>query len=268
MQGFAELVAGGSWRATCMSSSCSAMINLQIRRLSQGRQSCRKRCCAMRCSSSRRPIPQSATVRQLRQAYALDGLVPADYELRRYGQIDTEALERAKEGMAQAKARWAPLAADDRSGTGCGLRRALAEVAAECDKLDIPGCTCCANWPMWRGRRCRHGRGEELALEMATALLFAEHHLAHIRHLPDDFAAHADTIGARLLALVAGETPPAPVQWQNGLARHAAGRYGGGAGDGEMKTGLRQVEKVLDEFYADPSRRAALGGWRRCCTSW
>jgi chemosensory pili system protein ChpA (sensor histidine kinase/response regulator) len=99
------------------------------------------------------------------------------------------------------------------------------------------------------------GRSEELALEMATALLFAEHGLEQIRHLPDDFAAHADTIGARLLALVSGDTPPEPAQWQNGLARQMQQDDTVVALAMEMKTGLRQVEKVLDEYYADPARR-------------
>jgi chemosensory pili system protein ChpA (sensor histidine kinase/response regulator) len=36
--------------------------------------------------------------------------VPVDYEARRYGQIDTAALERARAGMAQAKASWDRLA--------------------------------------------------------------------------------------------------------------------------------------------------------------
>src|SRR5471030_1307980 len=87
--------------------------------------------------------------------------------------------------------------------------RALAHAAVACDKLGIaPLATLLRQLADVANTAVSAGRSEALALEMASALLFAEHGLEQIRHLPDDFSAHADTIGARLLALVAGNTPP------------------------------------------------------------
>jgi chemosensory pili system protein ChpA (sensor histidine kinase/response regulator) len=261
MQGFAELVAGGELAGGLYVKQLFGLINLQIRRLSQGQAALPD---AMLRDAlffiAAAPDSASATVRQLRGAYALGGLVPADYETRRYGQIDIEALERAKTGMALAKASWDRLAdAEIDPELDAAFGKALADVAAECDALDIPALSALLRQLADVAHTAvSAGRSEELALEMATALLFAEHGLEQIRHLPDEFAAHADTIGARLLALVSGDTPPEPAQWQNGLARQMQQDDTVVALAMEMKTGLRQVEKVLDEYYADPARRPAL----------
>ncbi|SEO22970.1 chemosensory pili system protein ChpA (sensor histidine kinase/response regulator) [Duganella sp. CF517] len=262
MQGFAELVADGELAGSLYVKQLFGLINLQIRRLSQGTvaQPDTMLRDALFFIAAAGAGTESPTARTMRAAFALDGLAPDDYETRRYGQIDSEALERAKTGMAQAKASWDRLAdAEIDPGLDVAFDTALADVAGECDKLNMPALGALMRQLAEVARTAvAAGRSEELALEMATALLFAEHGLEQIRHLPTDFAANADTIGARLLALVSGDTPPEPAQWQNGLARQMRQDDTAIALALEMKTGLRQVEKVLDEYYIDPSKRAAL----------
>lgn len=262
MQGFAELVAGGELAGGLYVKQLFGLINLQIRRLSQGivAQPDTMLRDALFFIAAAGDGTESPTARQMRAVFSLDGMAPADYETRRYGQIDVEALERAKSGMAQAKASWDRLAgAEIDPELDAAFDTALADVARECDKLNIPALSALMRQLADVARTAvSAGRSEELALEMATALLFAEHGLEQIRHLPADFAANADTIGARLLALVSGDTPPEPAQWQSGLARQMRQDDTAIALALEMKTGLRQVEKVLDEYYIDPSRRASL----------
>ncbi|MYM93689.1 hybrid sensor histidine kinase/response regulator [Duganella vulcania] len=261
MQAFAELVANGELAGGLYVKQLFGLINLQIRRLSQGT--------AAQPDAMLRdalffiaavPASSSETVLELRRVFALDGLVPADYERCRYGQIDLDALERAKAGMARAKASWDRLAgAEIDPALDAAFGSALADVAEACDQLDLPALSILLRQLAGVAHTAiSAGRSEELALEMATALLFAEHGLEQIRHLPGDFAAHADTIGARLLALVAGDTPPEPAQWQSGLAQQMRQDDTVVALAMEMKAGLRQVEKVLDEYYVDPSKRPSL----------
>jgi len=261
MQAFAELVANGELAGGLYVKQLFGLINLQIRRLSQG--------AAAQPDAMLRdalffiaavPASSSEAVLELRRVFALDGLVPADYERRRYGQIDLDALERAKAGMARAKASWDRLAgAEIDPALDAAFGSALADVAEACDQLDLPALSILLRQLAGVAHTAiSAGRSEELALEMATALLFAEHGLEQIRHLPGDFAAHADTIGARLLALVAGDTPPEPAQWQNGLAQQMRQDDTVVALAMEMKAGLRQVEKVLDDYYVDPSKRPSL----------
>ena len=262
MQGFAELVASGELAGGLYVKQLFGLINLQIRRLSQGTAALPDTMLrdALFFIAAAGADTVAPTARQMRAAFALDGLVPADYESRRYGQIDGEALARAKAGVAQAKASWDRLAgAEIDPDLDAAFDTALADVARECDKLNIPALGALMRQLADVARTAvSAGRSEELALEMATALLFAEHGLEQIRHLPTDFAANADTIGARLLALVSGDTPPEPAQWQSGLARQMRQDDTVIALSQEMKTGLRQVEKVLDEYYVDPARRPSL----------
>ncbi|TFW31563.1 response regulator [Duganella callida] len=261
MQAFAELVAGGQLAGSLYVKQLFGLINLQIRRLSQGTAVQPEAMLrdALFFIASAGGDPAAATVQQLRRVFALDGLAPADYETRRYGQIDADALARAKAGIAQAKAAWDRLAAESDPALDAAFAASLMQVAAECDQLDLPAVSAMLRQLADVAQQAATaGRGEELALEMASALLFAEHGLQHIRHLPDDFAGHADTIGARLLALVSGRTPPEPAQWQNGLAQRMQQDDTVMALAAEMKTGLRQVEKVLDDYYADPSKRGSL----------
>ncbi|WP_229261457.1 hybrid sensor histidine kinase/response regulator [Duganella margarita] len=262
MQGFAELVAGGQLTASLYVKQLFGMINLQIRRLSQGtaaQPEAMLRDALFFIATAGAESPAS-TVQQLRSAYALDGLAPADYETRRYGQINLEALARAKAGIAQAKSNWDRLAnAEIDPDLDAAFEAALSDTAAECETLNLPALSALLRQLADVARKAvSAGRSEELALEMATALLFAEHGLQHIRHLPDDFAGHADTIGARLQALVAGDTPPEAAQWQQGLANQMQQDDTVVALAMEMKSGLRQVEKVLDDYYADPSKRPSL----------
>ncbi len=263
MQAFAQLVAAGRLAGGLYVKQLFGLINLQIRRLSQGNAAQPEallRDALFFIAADKGDDGAPELVRQLRRAFALDGLVPANYEDKRYGQIDPDALERAKASMAQAKASWDRLAnAEIDPDLDAAFGAALADVAAECDKLDLPALsTLMRQLANVANQAITAGRSEELALEMATALLFAEHGLQQIRHLPDDFAAHADTIGARLLALVSGHTPPEPAQWQGSLTRQMQQDDTVVALAMEMKTGLRQVEKVLDEYYGDPSRRPSL----------
>jgi len=260
MQAFAELVASGQLESGLYVKQLFGMINLQLRRLSQGVPELPEAMQrdALFFIAAADPGQLSPLARQLRSAYGLDGMVPADYEVRRYGQLDEEALRRAGEALAQAQAAWQRMeqAEADRE-LHSAFTRALAALAIASDKLGLaPLAALMRQLAKVADQAQASGRNEELGLEMARALLFAEHHLAHIRHLPDDFTAHADNIGARLQALLAGETPPAPAQWQNSMAQQDETVV---ALAMEMKTSLRQVEKVLDEFHADPSRRAELG---------
>ncbi|MFA9216118.1 MAG: Hpt domain-containing protein [Sphingomonadaceae bacterium] len=262
MQAFAQLVASGRLAGGLSVKQLFGLINLQIRRLSQGTAAqppaMLRDALFFIAADDGADTPELA--RQLRRAFALDGLVPANYEDKRYGQIDAAALERAKGSMAQAKASWDRLAnAEIDPDLDAAFGAALADVAADCQQLELPALAALMRQLADVAKRAiSAGRSEELALEMATALLFAEHGLQQIRHLPDDFAAHADTIGARLLALVSGDTPPEPAQWQGTLARQMQQDDTVVALAMEMKAGLRQVEKVLDEYYADPARRPAL----------
>ncbi|MFB9243951.1 hybrid sensor histidine kinase/response regulator [Massilia antarctica] len=259
MQGFAELVTEGHLASDLYVKQLFGLINLQIRRLSQGQVSLPEtmlRDALFFMAAVPNPPP---TALALRRAYHLDGMVPADYDTRRYGRIDAEALKTAKEALAKAKSNWDRLSVEPLAALETEFEELLATLAAAGEKLGAPALARLQH-QMVRVTKdsAASKRNSVFSLEMATAMLFVENSLDKIRQLPDDFDAHAEVIGARLQAIGAGETPPEAPQWQGDLSRRIQHEQTVAVLAAEMKNGLRQVEKVLDDYYSDTSKRATL----------
>ncbi|MGO4380532.1 Hpt domain-containing protein [Pseudoduganella sp. RAF19] len=261
MQAFSELVVGGQLESGKYVKQLFGLINLQLRRLSQGApeqpDAMLREALFFIAGADAGSLPPLA--RQLRAAYLLDGMVPHDFEQRRYGKIDPDALTAAREGIARARSTWQRMEQSEvNPDLDAEFRDSLNEVAQASDKLGLEALSGLMRQLSDTAARVSKGRSEALGLEMATALLFAEHGIDQIRHLPDDFNVHADTIGARLKAMEAGGDAPEPAQWQGSLARQMHENDTVVALSMELKAGLRQIEKVLDEYYTDPSKRSEL----------
>ncbi|AEJ02975.1 CheA signal transduction histidine kinase [Nitrosomonas sp. Is79A3] len=102
---------------------------------------------------------------------------------------------------------------------------------------------------------------EELAMEMATALLLVESIIDDFNKLPPDLSQQIDVIAARLRGITAGDVnvsalPHAPAftvlesksQEKELLAQVAQ----------EILTNLGQIETILDKFFFEPEKRAEL----------
>jgi len=259
LHALAEAVAAGQIQKEIYVKQLFARINLQIRRLSEGSASIAERLlrdALFFIARIERPLPRAA---QVRAAYQLDGLVPVDYDRKRYGQIDPEALALAKTRLTQAKNLWNSIAAGDAGGAEA-FDAELKGLADAAEKLGSP--------PLLKLLRelngiARHAAatsqpGSMLGLEMATSLLFVENALSNINRLADDFGLRADAMTARLLSIVAGEQPSESAQWMDEMSREAQQRQTMAVLGGEMQNSLRQVEKLLDDYFREPAGRAAL----------
>jgi chemosensory pili system protein ChpA (sensor histidine kinase/response regulator) len=98
LQAFAELVASGEVAGSVQVKQLFGMINLQLRRLSQGNATQPEAMLrdALFFIAVAGAGSASATARTLYTAFALDGLAPADYDTRRYDQTDTLAAAPAR----------------------------------------------------------------------------------------------------------------------------------------------------------------------------
>jgi chemosensory pili system protein ChpA (sensor histidine kinase/response regulator) len=259
MRSFGELVASGQLASDLYVKQLFGLINTQIRRLSQGQGGLPETMLRDALFFIAAATAPSAGAQLLRRAYGLAGVVPADYDSRRYGRIDAQALKTAKDALAQTKTGWDRMSSEIDVNLEAGFNQALATLAGASEQLGAPAL---AQLLRELGRAASDsiasGRSDQFSMEMATAMLFVEHGLDQVRQLPADFEEHAEVVGARLLALAAGETPPDAPQWQGDLSRQIQQGQTVAVLAGEMKTGLRQVEKTLDDYYADASRRPAL----------
>ena len=258
LHGFAEAVAAGSVKNELYVKQLFARINLQIRRLSEGSASIAERLLRDALFFVARAENPSPRVQQIRRAYQLDGAVPLDYERKRYGQIDTEALAIAKERLSHAKNAWNRIAGGDGSVMSVfeSELNTLIEAGA---KLNSPPLLKLLRELGGIARASLGRSAESLALEMATSLLFVENALNHIGHLPDNFAERADALSARLLTVASGGQPTESAEWLDDMSREAQQRQTMQVLTAELQTSLRHVEKSLDEYFNDPSQRASLG---------
>jgi len=259
LQAAADLVATGQVAPDLYVKQLFGQINLQLRRLAQGHTELPQallRDALFFIAAAPEPTPEA---RQLRDAYHVGGQVPADYLERRYGRVDPEALKDAKEALIETKQGWDRVATEGGDVTGGGFNDALAKLAGASEKLGAPAL---ANLLRELGQAASEsvqgGRSDQFSLEMAEAMLFVEHGLDQVRQLPDDFGQHAEAVGQRLLALAHGETPPDAPAWHGEMARELQQGQTVAVLAGEIRTGLRQVEKLIDEYYEDPARIASL----------
>ena len=260
MQAFAGLAASGEGMGTLYVKQLFGLINLQLRRLAQGTASLPEtmlRDALFFIAAAAEPTPAA---QQLRTAFDLDGMVPADVETRRYGQVDQDTLQDARTALAQARASWSHLAqADLDPARSADFDRSLQDVAAHADALKLPALAGLLRQCADVARQAVvSGRSAALEQEIGTALLFAETGLEQVRRLPDDFAGNAETIAARLQALLAGEAPPPASAGE--LSRQIEQGQTVAALADDMKTGLRQVERLLNDYYADGAGRISLDG--------
>jgi len=259
MHGLAEEVAAGHIPNEIYVKQLFARINLQIRRLSQGSPSIAERLLRDALFFIARTADPSPRARQIRQVYQLDGLVPPDYDTRRYGQIDMDALAAAKERLTQAKNIWNRIAGGDVSFAD-SFEHEMHMLADAGTRLNSPPLSKLLRELKGIARHAAHAKpGDMLGLEMATGLLFVENALGRIARLPENFAERADAMTARLLAVVSGEMPAQNAPWLDDMSREAQQRQTMTALAGEMQSSLRQVEKMLDEYFRDPSQRDTLG---------
>jgi chemosensory pili system protein ChpA (sensor histidine kinase/response regulator) len=256
----ATLVADGRLAGDLYVKQLFGQINLQLRRLAQGQAGLPDTLLrdALFFIAAAQGAEGEAAL--LRRAFQLDGAVPPDYAERRYGKVDPGALKEAKEALARSKSDWDQLAVHPDATREADFNQALATLAGASEKLGAPAL---AQLLRELGQAATDsiasGRNDQFRLEMATAMLFVEHGLDQVRQLPDDFGQHAEIVGQRLLALAAGQTPPAARGWQDELAQKIQQGQTVAVLAGEIKSGLRQVEKLLDEYYDDPQhKRGAL----------
>ena len=258
MHGFAEAVVQGQVPSELYVKQLFGRINLQIRRLAEGSSSISERLLRDALFFIARAANPSPRARQIRSVYQLDGLVPLDYEKRRYGQVDVEALALAKERLAKAKNTWSRIADDD-ANMWAAFEQELEVLVDASSKLNAPSLSKLLRELSGIARHCANSKlSRGLGLEIARSLLFIENALDNINRLPDDFPHRAEILTARLLSLMAGETPDVSADWMDELSRAAQQRQTVLALSTEMKSNLRQVEKVLDEYFLDPAKNASL----------
>ncbi|MEB0013404.1 Hpt domain-containing protein [Glaciimonas sp. Gout2] len=258
LQGFADGVANAQIANELFVKQLFARINLQLRRLSQGSSSISERLLRDALFFISRIDAPSALNAQIRSTYRLDGLVPSDFSLHRYGQVDLAALRAAKEHLTRAKQMWDCLAAGE-PDLHQEFEQEMLGLSAVGSKLNAPSLAKLLRELSGIARHATLARqGDPIGLEIATSLLFIEYSLSCINRLPVNFSESADAMTAHLLSVMSDEPPAEPMPWLDDIYRDAQQKKIVKVLVGEMLVSLRHVEKLLDEYFVMQTKREVL----------
>ncbi len=203
----------------------------------------------------------SPLLAEVLRAFDIEGAVPADFEVPRFGRVDARALGAAREALARAKPAWEKVAAGSRADLA-GLAQAIAALRAAAGALPGDGLRALAEAFVEASRviATRPGQmSEALALEGASALLFAEQLFERGFRAQDAMGARAAEMATRLLRALAGAAIDGELpQWLRELSHAAQERLTMASFVAEAQGSLRSAEQALDSFFRDASQRADL----------
>ena len=258
MHGFIDMVASSKQPLDLFAKLVCCRMNRQIRLLAQGSSSISDRLLLDALYCLARQEAPSSLAEEIRKAYHLQDAIPADFETKRYGQIDTVALGLAKAALTQAKNTWHRVTKDE-AGAAVSFSLLIRQLINATNKLNSAPLSTLLKAVNTTSENLKKSVGSHaLGLEIATDLLFIENALDHLNRMPEDFAKRVDALVSRLESVAAGETPPASSQWLDDLTQQSQQRQTIVVLAAEMEGGLRQVEALLDAYFKDSTKYALL----------
>ena len=258
MHGFIDMVVSSKQPLDLFTKLVCCRMNRQIRLLAQGSSSISDRLLLDALFCTARQEAPSPLAEEIRKAYHLQDAIPADFETKRYGQIDTVALGLAKAALTQAKNTWHRVTKDE-AGAAESFSLLIRQLINATNKLNSAPLSTLLKAVSTTSENLKKSAGSNaLGLEIATDLLFIENALDHLNRMPEDFSTRVDALVSRLESVAAGETPPASSQWLDDLTQQSQQRQTIAVLAAEMEGGLRQVESMLDEYFKDSSKYPVL----------
>lgn len=214
------------------------------------------------CSQAVPPNPADApALVAVRQAYSLNKVKPVDYAVSPFGRFDPILLAQARKRIVGAKETWSALSGGDANKLK-GLHDQFQMVCDALVKL-YPPCAKLAEALMAAvDFLVRAGRppGAELAMEVATSILYLEAAFQDLDPNDVQLAERSARLAERLTRVLGGN-PPEPLEhWVEELYRRVSDKQTMGSVVGELRGTLSELEKVLDQFFRDPGDRTPLRG--------
>jgi len=212
------------------------------------------------CSQAVPARPADApSLQAVRRAWRLDRYPPVDYQTPQYGRFDPAVLALARKRIGTAKDAWSSLSGGD-VGKIKGLVDQFRQLADSLLKLH-PGIT-----PLAQSLanvvdgvvRSRRPPGPELAMEVATAILYLEAALQDLDPADAHLAGRIARLAQRLDTVGGGGEPQALEPWMEELYRRVSDRQTMGSVVSELRGTLSELEKLLDQFFRQPADKGPL----------
>ncbi|GEQ73292.1 hypothetical protein CTTA_0297 [Comamonas testosteroni] len=211
------------------------------------------------CAQARPREQAGESLKAVHEAYAMEHMPVVDYHVARYGRFDPSVLVQARKRIAAAAETWSAVAGGDRSKirsmaeqfglvseslvklqpASHGLARALIRVAETVERIGEPP-------------------PAELAMEVATAVLYLQASFMTAGHDDEIQAAQSSVLVQRLDAALHGAQSEPLEIWMEELYRQASDQQTMGSVVGELRITLGEAEKQLDLFFRNPADTSVL----------
>ncbi|MDP3520492.1 MAG: Hpt domain-containing protein [Hydrogenophaga sp.] len=204
--------------------------------------------------------------RAVQAAFGLARHTSVDVEQARLGQLDPDLLAEAQALLKRCSERWAQ-ASDDGPLAAAALAElpeAMLALGRSVTRVCPPAAPLAQAFADVMARLSGPSAhigpplGPQLALEVATALLFLDATLQDFDPLDDALGERATQLAQRVLATVADAPLPELAPWMERLYRQWSERQTLGSVVDEVRRTLAEAEAQLDRLARDPSQRQGL----------
>jgi len=203
-----------------------------------------------------RHSPRLAAVRL---AYGLVHHFPTDYSLSVLGRFDPSMIAQARKRVIAAKDAWSAVAGGELHRM-TGLSEQFALVGESLKRLFPLGDIFAAELQQSIAQTQQGGAAPppQLAMEVATSLLYIEAALDDIDFDHPEQAARVQRLADRLAAVRQGHAPDPLEGWMEDLYRRVSDRQTMGSVVQELRASLSEAEKLIDQYFRKPEDRKVL----------
>ncbi|MEJ6020828.1 hybrid sensor histidine kinase/response regulator [Ramlibacter sp. PS4R-6] len=201
----------------------------------------------------------AAALVAVRQAWGLGKHRSVDYQTPQYGRYDPALLAQARKRVASTKEQWSALSGGD-AGKLKGLTDLFNNLGDTLQKLYPQSTALAPALANVVDAVFRSGRppSPEIAMEVATAVLYLEAALADLDPNEAQLAERMAKLGARLQGVLQGGQPEPLEAWMEELYRRVSDRQTMGSVVSELRGTLSELEKLLDQFFRNLADKAPL----------
>jgi chemosensory pili system protein ChpA (sensor histidine kinase/response regulator) len=195
----------------------------------------------------------------VRLAWDLVNSRPVDYQTAQYGRFDPVLLAQARKRIGFAKETWSGLSGGDASKLK-GLADQFHNATEALVKLHPPSAPLGQSLNNVVDAVVRSARvpGPELAMEVATAVLYLEAAFADLDPSDSQLAVRTARLAERLDTARQGGKPEVLEPWMEELYRRVSDRQTMGSVVGELRGTLGELEKLLDQFFRNIQDKTPL----------
>ncbi len=213
------------------------------------------------CAQSTAPgagdhAPRLAAVRRV---YGLAKYTPIDYTVSPLGRFDPALVAQARKRVIAAKEAWSAIAGGEMHRLA-GLSEQFALVGDSLKRLFPLGETFAGELQQAVAQTQQTGAAPpaQLAMEVATSLLYVEAALEDAEFDSPEQAARVKRLAERLAAVRQGRAPDPLETWMEELYRRVSDRQTMGSVVQELRASLSEAEKLIDQYFRNPTERDVL----------